>query len=157
MLARLRMLYFLSLMLTAIAMGLALTHFFELPNKIDISAEHYLIVQRNYDNWAVIGLVVPAAFLCVLILTFALRGSGAPFALALIAVALLIAELAVFWGLIFPVNQATENWTRLPENWEALRSQWEYAHAGRTVIYVLALGALVMSLLEWRHSAPPQS
>jgi hypothetical protein len=40
--------YFLSLMLTAIAMSLALAHPFELPNKIDISANQYLIVQRNY-------------------------------------------------------------------------------------------------------------
>ena len=147
-------LYFLSLMLTAIAMGLALAHFFELPNKIDISAEHYLIVQRNYDNWAVIGLIVPAAFFSVLILTFALRGSGAPFMLALVALLLLVGELVVFWGFIFPVNQATDNWSLLPDNWEALRAQWEYAHAARAVLYVVALGLLIMSLLERRHSSP---
>jgi hypothetical protein len=54
---------FVALILTAIAMSLAMAHLFELPNKIEISAAHYLIVQRNYDNWAVIGLIVPAAFL----------------------------------------------------------------------------------------------
>ena len=48
-------LYFLAIMLTAIAMGAALAHLFELPNKIDIGAADYLIVQRNYDNWAVLG------------------------------------------------------------------------------------------------------
>ena len=56
----LRTLYFLALMLTAIAMSLAMAHLFELPNKIDISADHYLIVQRDYDNWAVIGVMVEA-------------------------------------------------------------------------------------------------
>lgn len=122
-------LYFVALILTAIAMSLAMAHLFELPNKIEISAAHYLIVQRNYDNWAVIGLIVPAAFLSVIALTIALRGSGAPFTLALIALLLLVGELVAFWGFIFPVNQATQNWTALPDNWETLRSQWEYAHA----------------------------
>jgi hypothetical protein len=145
----LRAVYFLALMLTAIAMALALAHFFELPNKIAISAEHYLIVQRNYDNWSIIGTVVPLAFLTVAALTFMLRGSGPPFAPALIALVLMLAELVVFWGFIFPVNQATENWTVLPQNWGALREQWEYAHAVRTLLYVFALGALVMSLLDW--------
>jgi hypothetical protein len=149
----LRTLYFLALMLTAIAMALALAHLFELPNKIDIGANDYLIVQRNYDNWSVIGLVVPLAFLAVLALTLALRGTGAPYVLAAIALVLLVGELSVFWGLIFPVNQATENWTLLPDNWEALRAQWEYAHAARAVLYVLALGALLMSVLDWRGQA----
>jgi hypothetical protein len=145
-----RTLYFVALMLTAIAMGLALAHLFELPNKIGISAEHYLIVQRNYDNWSIVGLVVSVAFLAVAALTFGLRGTGAPFVLAAIALPLLLGELVAFWGFVFPVNQATENWTILPENWEALRTQWECAHAVRAILYVLAVGALVMSLLEWR-------
>ena len=43
-------LFFLAIMLTAIAMGAGLAHLFELPNKISISAADYLTVQRNYDN-----------------------------------------------------------------------------------------------------------
>ena len=69
---------------------------------------------------------------------------------ALIAPLLLVGELVVFWSFIFPVNQATENWTMLPDNWQALRSQWEYSHAVRAILYVLAVGALVMSVLDWR-------
>ena len=77
--------YFLAIMLTAIAMGAALTHLLELPNKIDIGAADYLTVQRNYDNWWIVGLSVPLAILSVLALTITLRGTGAPFTLALIA------------------------------------------------------------------------
>jgi hypothetical protein len=110
----LRTLYFVAIMLTAIGMSLGMAHFAELPNKIEISAAHYLIVQRNYDNWAVLGLIVPAAFLSVAVLVIALRGTGAPFALAVIALLLLVGELVAFWGFIFPVNQATQNWTMLP-------------------------------------------
>jgi amino acid permease len=146
----LKTLYFLALMLTAIALGAGLAHLFELPNKIGLGASDYLTVQRNYDNWWIVGLFVPLAFVSVLALTVALRGAGAPFTLALIALLLLVVELAVFWGFTAPVNRATENWTMLPGNWEELRAQWEYSHAVRAILYVLALGALVMSVLDWR-------
>jgi hypothetical protein len=86
-------LYFLAIMLAAIAMGAALAHLFELPNKIDIGAADYLTVQRNYDNWWIVGLSVPLAFLGVVALTIALRGTGTPFTLALIAFFLLVGEL----------------------------------------------------------------
>ncbi|HET9936785.1 MAG TPA: hypothetical protein VFQ29_10085 [Methyloceanibacter sp.] len=148
-----KLLYFLAIMLTAIALGAGLAHLFELPNKIGLGAEDYLTVQRNYDNWWIVGLIVPLAFLAVLALTIALRGTGAPFVLALVALVLLVGELATFWGFTAPVNRATENWTTLPANWQELRAQWEYSHAVRAILYVVALGALVMSLLDWRAEA----
>jgi amino acid permease len=147
-------LFFLAIMLTAIALGAGLAHLFELPNKINISAADYLTVQRNYDNWWIVGLSVPLAFLSVLGLAIALRGTGTPFTLALIALVLLVGEMVAFWGFTAPVNRATENWTMLPTNWEELRDQWEYSHAVRAVLYVLAMGTLVMSVLNWRASAP---
>ena len=38
---------------------------------------------------------------------------------------------------------------------EQLRAQWEYSHAARAFLYVLAMGTLVMSVLDWR-SMPDQ-
>lgn len=151
----LKTLYFLAIMLTAIALGAGLAHLFELPNKIGLGAQDYLTVQRNYDNWWIVGLFVPLALLAVLALTVALRGTGAPFALALVAALLLVGELAVFWGFTAPVNRATENWTMLPADWQSLRAQWEYSHAVRALLYLLALGALVISLLDWRTGTAP--
>jgi amino acid permease len=147
-------LFFLAIMLTAIAMGAGLAHLFELPNKINISAADYLTVQRNYDNWWIVGLSVPLAFISVLGLAISLRGTGTPFTFALIAVVLLVGEMVAFWGFTAPVNRATENWTMLPSNWEELRDQWEYSHAVRAILYVVAMGMLVMSVLNWRASAP---
>jgi hypothetical protein len=92
----------------------------------------------------------------VLALTVTLRGTGAPSTFALIALLLLVGELVVFWGFTAPVNRATDNWTMLPGNWEQLRAQWEYSHAARAFLYVLAMGTLVMSALDWR-SMPPVS
>src|SRR5262245_42794315 len=146
-------LFFLAIMLTAIALGAGLAHLFELPNKINISAADYLTVQRNYDNWWIVGLSVPLAFISVLGLAIALRGTGTPFTLALIAFFLLVGEMVAFWGFTAPVNRATENWTMLPANWEELRDRWEYSHAVRAVLYLLAMGTLVMSALNWRASA----
>jgi hypothetical protein len=114
-----RTLYFLALILTAIAMGAALAHLFELPNKISIGAQDYLTVQRNYDGWWMVGLFVPAAFFTVIALMFALRDTGLPFVLAAPAVLLLAGEMIAFWGFTAPASRATENWTILPDNWEA--------------------------------------
>jgi hypothetical protein len=38
----------------------------------------------------------------------------------------------------------------LPANWQELRAQWEYSHAARAILYVLALGALTLSVLGAR-------
>src|SRR5262245_32509300 len=146
-------LYFLAIMLTAIAMSAALAHLFELPNKIDVGAAGYLTVRRNYDNWWIVGLSVPLAFIGVLVVTISLRGSGVPFTLALTALFLLVGEMVAFCGFTAPVNRATENLTMLPSNWGELRDRWEYLHAVRVILYVLALGTLVMSALNWRSLA----
>jgi len=35
----------------------------------------------------------------------------------------------------------------LPADWMRLRDQWEFSHAARTVLQIIALGALVFSIL----------
>jgi hypothetical protein len=45
-----------------------------LPNKINLGAADYLTVQRNYDNWWIVGLSVPLAVLSVLTLTVTIAG-----------------------------------------------------------------------------------
>ena len=76
----------------------------------------------TYDNWWIVGLSAPLAVLNVLALTVTLRGTGASFTFALIALLLLIGEFVVFWGFTAPVNRATDNWTMLPGNLEQLRA-----------------------------------
>lgn len=45
------------------------------------------------------------------------------------------------------MNQQTNNWTVLPDNWQALRSQWDYSHAMNAGLYLIALIALILSVL----------
>jgi hypothetical protein len=48
---------FVSLLFTALALGAAMAHLLELPKKIKLSAEDYLIVQQIYRGWALLGIV----------------------------------------------------------------------------------------------------
>lgn len=63
---------------------------------------------------------------------------------------LMLATLASFFLWVYPVNQATGNWTAAPENWQSLRAQWEYVHAANAVITLAALVCAVISTLSWQ-------
>jgi hypothetical protein len=57
---------FLAMGATGFALGGALAHLYELPNKIGISREDYLIVQRNYDGWWQLAYVLLAQLVGIL-------------------------------------------------------------------------------------------
>jgi hypothetical protein len=139
--------YFLALFFAALALGPALAHLFELPNKIDLSRADYLTVQQIYRGWALLGFVTFPAVISTLVLTLLLRKDGRPFVFSLIGLLCLAGTQVVFWMYTFPANQATNNWTMLPDGWEQLRRQWEYSHATSAVLNVLAVAALIVSLL----------
>ena len=56
--AKLKIIYFLSLLFAALALGPALAHLLELPNKIGLPRDEYLVVQQIYRGWALLGIVV---------------------------------------------------------------------------------------------------
>jgi len=91
--------------------------------------------------------VVYGALLSTLALTIMVRGRPKAFGLALTGFLRLAGTQVVFWTFTFPANQATGNWTTLPENWMALRAQWEYSHATSAVLNLIALVALILSVL----------
>jgi ABC-type cobalamin transport system permease subunit len=117
--------HFASLLFVALALGPALAHLLELPNKIGLSREEYLTVQQIYRGWALLGIVVAGALVSTLVLTIMVRDRPRAFALALTAFFCIVGAQVVFWAFTFPTNQATENWTVLPDHWTALRARWE--------------------------------
>lgn len=145
-----RVLFFLSILLTAVSMAAGMAHLLALPNKIHLPADDYLTVQQIYRGWALLGVPIIAALLSTVALTLGLRGQGTPMVLALIATLSIGASLLIFFLATYPVNQATQNWTLLPENWEHLRRQWEYSHAAGALLYLIALASLVLSVLSRR-------
>ena len=138
---------FFSLLFAALALGPALAHLLELPNKIHLSRDDYLTVQQIYRGWALLGIVVIGALVASLAHAVLVRRHRRAFVPAALAFACLVGTQSVFWLFTFPANRLTENWAMLPGNWEALRMQWEYSHAASALLNIAALVLLILSVL----------
>ncbi len=125
----------------------------ELPNKIRLSYDEYLTVQRIYSGWALLGFVIAGALVSTLALTIIVRKRRKVFALTLVALICIVGTQVVFWTFTFPANQETSNWTVMPSNWESLRTQWEYSHAASAILNLTALITLICSVLTRDNSA----
>ena len=121
-------------------------HLLELPNKIGLPPEQYMIVQRVYSGWALFGIAIVAALVLTLWHAWLVRSSPRAFKLALAAFACLAATQAIFWTLTYPVNVASANWTSMPADFEAARRQWEYSHAASAILTLAAFLAILLSV-----------
>ena len=152
---RVKVFYFLALFLASLALGPALAHLLELPNKINLSRADYLTVQQIYRGWALLGIVIFSGLISTFVLTLLLRKQRRPFVFSLIGFLCIVGTQVVFWTYTFPTNQVTSNWTMLPDNWEQLRRQWEYSHATGAVLNLLAVASLIVSLLARKKASEP--
>lgn len=64
--------FFIALLATALALGGAMAHALELPNKIGVSREHYFIMQRAYDGWFRLAYLLVAQLAGILAVIFIL-------------------------------------------------------------------------------------
>ena len=148
---RLRVIQFLAIILTALALVPGGAHLFALPNKIGLAQADYFVVQGIYRGWALFAVVIIPALLVNLLLASMLRAQRRPALLALCAAFCIGLMLLIFFIWTQPANVATASWTRMPANWQSLRANWEYSHAVNAGITFLALCASVLSaLLAWR-------
>ena len=132
------MIWFVALLSTALAMGGALAHAFELPNKIDLASDQYFVVQQL----AYLLLIELASLLILAVVTRAIVRR-----LVLIAIGCLIAAQAAFWIFTYPTNVATQNWTVAPADWSSLRARWEYSHLAGAVFQLLCMAFLIGATL----------
>jgi hypothetical protein len=139
---------FVAIIATALALGGALAHAYELPNKIDLGREDYFAVQRIYSGWNRLAYVLAAQLIGILAIIFLHLRQITVLRLALVALGGWVASQTVFWLWTYPANQATENWTQQQPNWEALRICWEYSHLAGAAFQLLAMVALVVALLR---------
>jgi hypothetical protein len=137
-----------ALLATSLALGAALAHALELPNKIDMSREHYFIVQRAYDGWSHLAYLLAVQLVGLLGLALLYRAEPHVLTPVMVALACFVAAQAIFWIWTFPANQATENWTMQPDNWEVLRRQWEFSHLAGAGFQTLAMTALIVAVLR---------
>jgi hypothetical protein len=141
-----------TIMLTALSMSAAFAHLLEMPAKLRMDGAAWLsLLQTLYPpafgrvgGVAEIGAVVTAIVLVVLV-----RSRPRALPCTIVAALCLIATHAAFWIWVAPVNATLLPLTpeTLPADWTGLRDQWEYTHAARAVLQIVALGALVWSVL----------
>lgn len=132
--------------------GLALVpgtaHAMELPNKIGLPRQEYLIAQKLYRGWQRVAPVVLLALLGTALLVGQSWGAGlAAQAASLVAFVCIAATQLVFWTFTYPVNKATSNWTAAPQHWEALRRRWEFSHAASAALNLAAFAAAILASL----------
>lgn len=138
---------FVALLATALAMGAALAHALELPNKIELSADNYLIVQTAYRGWSLLAFLLVIEVAAMLWLAVRYRTVPRVFWPTVVALACVAAAQAIFWIWTYPANQVTENWTVLADNFETVRAQWEYSHLAGAVCQVLAMAAIAIAVV----------
>jgi hypothetical protein len=135
----------LAVLFTALALVPAGAHVLELPNKMTLSRDEYLIAQRLYRGWQLVGVVVIAALLATFALAAAVRSRPEAFQPAVVACACVAGTQLVFWVFTFPVNRRTANWTMAPPEWQPLRNRWEYSHAVSAMLNLTALVATTLA------------
>jgi hypothetical protein len=134
-------------MATAIALGPALAHLFELPNKINLPRDDYFTVQRIYAGWSFLGIVLAVQLVAIASVVLTARGDRRPMRFALGALACLLGAQALFWIFTYPANSATANWTVRPDDWQVLRLQWEYSHAMGALLQLAAMACLSLGAI----------
>jgi hypothetical protein len=142
---------FLAIVLTAVALIPSGAHLLEMPNKMNLPAERYFVVQQIYAGWALWGVMQVAALAAVAALAINVRHEPRRLRFAVLGVASIVVFFVVFFTWTWPANQATVNWTQMRPDWEHLRRSWEVSHAVNAVILLLGFGAVVCAAMEPRR------
>jgi len=140
---------FLTVVLTAITLGLTLGHLLEMPAKLALTPGDYVIVQRIYSGFGVLGaLVEPAAIICAFAFAFLARGTRA-FRPAVVGALCLVAALLIWVAIVNPTNAQwqTASPSMIPPDFEALRMRWEWGHAVRAALVLAGFASLVIAVL----------
>ena len=143
----------LTVFLVAVALASTLAHVMELPGKLRLSKEAYLIVQPIYYPGFTIagGIGEFGGIIATFVLTILTPAGTTQFWLTLGALLALLAMHAVYWALTHPVNNfwlkdvqlqglsagffsfglAKHGGDAQAVDWTALRDRWEYSHVVR--------------------------
>jgi hypothetical protein len=144
---------FMALILTALSAGLSFAHLLELPPRIFYFDARLWVETTTKGLYALFGTVGAVteigSILAAVVLAFLTRGRGTAFHLTLAGAILLALAFASWVAFVAPVNAELAKWTAdsFPADWARYRDQWEYAHATNAFIKLVALGALVHSVV----------
>jgi len=139
--------FFIALLATALALGAALAHAFELPNKIILARDEYFVVQKAYRGWSQLAYLLVVELIAMLAVAVLSRHEPRVLRPTIVAIVCLVAAQAVFWIFTYPANVVTDNWTAVPAQWEDVRARWEYSHLAGAAFQVMAMSALIVAVL----------
>jgi len=134
----------LTVMLAAVTMGLALAHALELPGKLRLNKEQYLVVQGiYYPGFTLGGIAEAGSILAAFVLLILTPSNSRQFWLVAGALIALVAVQVIFWTMTQPVNkywlrntELSRTATRFFEtgtpapvgDWTEMRDRWERSH-----------------------------
>jgi hypothetical protein len=142
--------FFIAMLASALALGAALAHALELPNKIGLTRGEYLVAQKSYRGWDQLAWLLLVQFVSIVTMAILSRHESRILIPVILAGVFLLCAQAVFWLLTYPANVTTHNWTTLPDDWAQLRRRWEYSHAVGALFPVLATSSLLIAALTRR-------
>lgn len=141
----------INLLCAALISGIAFCHALELPNKMTLPADTWLIVQQIlYRGFgAKAGPIEVCAIVSSLMLLFLVRKRQIAFIWTLVASVCFVAGLVLWLQVINPANLVVDSWTiaTLPANWTQVRDQWEYGHVAHETLFILGLVASILAVL----------
>ena len=143
-----RILAFLAVLLTAMALVPGGAHVFAMANKLAMPQDAYFAAQAAYRGWSLLGAVIIAALAVDLAFAVLLHQRQQPSGLAFAGFLCLALSLLAFFVWTWPANQATADWTTVPADWETVRRQWEYGHAAAAALTFAAFAAIVAAALR---------
>lgn len=156
--------------LTAVAMSLALAHALELPGKLRLEREAYVIVQQiYYPGFTIAGMSEGLSIVAALALLLTTPIDSSAFWWTLVGFLGLLAMHAAYWIITHPVNKFWLKDRQLKglgdaffaigparrddrdvieaaDLWKRYRDRWEYSHVLRAVLSGIAFVALVIAL-----------
>ena len=142
---------FVTILLTALLMGMTLAHTLEMPMKMKVDGTLWMTFQHSlYAYFAIIGAPIElGAIITAIVLTFLVRDRRPAFHLTLAGAICLVISFVVWVVFTNSVNAETARWTAqtIPADWAEWRKQWEYSHATRFALHLIAFGALLLSVL----------
>jgi hypothetical protein len=145
---------FVAVLLAALTLGLGFCHLMQIPSRL--GWDQYLWVGSTVQGglYAAFGSVGAAIFVATVIALallayFTLEHGRPGFRLALLAAALFVLALVLWWVLVYPVNVELAKWVNgpVPSDWTSYRDRWEWGHAIIAVTELIGFGALVAALL----------
>ena len=149
------LLQFTAVVLTALSMGVHFgTWLTEAPLRETRSGPLFTEVHQGRDRVAarIMPLLGNAAILSVAGCVVLARAVPGAFELFLVALVLIIGDMAVTLVGNVPINKQVQSWNVAapPPEWSALRDRWEMLHTVRTLLIVSGFTLLVFTVVFFK-------